>query len=360
MKFDYCVGNPPYQEMCGKTASQTQGNSNWVYQHIATAVDNFSNNSCLIYPFGGWFDDPNALGGFGNRILTDGHTVSVSAFEGTTDKRAWYRNDKQPLPLFGDIANLSAGVCIVVRDNKNIHNKYKYYNRVYSDKIVDVNVGDANILTPNPEFVTINKKLGTDRLFLHTKKGIFGIESNFVQLNSDSVSLSSEDWVNPIILLTNDRAGSAGRATRFYTDITTIKKGKEYIDKYKVICTSAYPKQKFSSGKPTVKNVKKRVVDLIEILPKQSAFGRSRMLLFSSDKESECNNFLKYMQTTFVCSLLLEEPNRRTAIGFIIPYQDFSDNSDIAWTADIEDIDRQLFKKYNLTESEIAYLRRTE
>ena len=360
MKFDYCIGNPPYQETIGKTESQSQGNSNWVYHKIANAVDEIAGVSCLIYPFGGWFDSPEALGGFGNKILTDGHTICVYAFEGTSDKRAWFRTDKQPQPLFGEIANLSAGVCVVLRDNKHKHDAYKYSNRVYSDAIVDICKSDIEILTPNPVFIALNKKLGGDRLVTHTKKGLFGIESNFVELNSDMVSYSPDDWEEPILLLTNDKSGSAGRATKFYTDISTIEKGKEYIDLYKVITTSAYPKQKFSSGKPTLDNIKKRAKEIIEVLPAHSAFGRSRMLLFASDRKEDCDNFIKYTQTTFFAGLMLEEPNRRTAIGFVIPYQDFTNSSDIDWSQSIEDIDKQLYAKYNLTESEIAYLSRTE
>ena len=46
---------------------------------------------------------------------------------------------------------------------------------------------------------------------------------------------------------------------------------------------------------------------------------------------------------------MLQEPNRSSVFGFIIPDQDFSDNSDIDWDKPIETIDEQLFKKYGIT-----------
>lgn len=39
-----------------------------------------------------------------------------------------------------------------------------------------------------------------------------------------------------------------------------------------------------------------------------------------------------------------------------VPLQDFTENSDIDWNKDVTDIDKQLYKKYNLTEAEIKFI----
>ena len=39
-----------------------------------------------------------------------------------------------------------------------------------------------------------------------------------------------------------------------------------------------------------------------------------------------------------------------------VPNQDFTRNSDINWAKSIYEIERQLYKKYNLQEKEIAYI----
>ena len=157
-------------------------------------------------------------------------------------------------------------------------------------------------------------------------------------------------------MLTNDKAGSSGRAKLFWTDRNTIQKGIEYIDLYKVVAPSAYPKQKFSSGTPTVTNVQERAKSMVELLPQGSAFGRSRLMLFASESKKDCENFIKYTQTKFFAGLLLQEPNRRSAFGFIIPIQDFTSNSDIDWSKSISDIDKQLYQKYGLSKDEIAFI----
>ena len=40
----------------------------------------------------------------------------------------------------------------------------------------------------------------------------------------------------------------------------------------------------------------------------------------------------------------------------LVPLQDFTGNSDIDWNKPIPAIDVQLYKKYNLDESEIAFI----
>ena len=39
-----------------------------------------------------------------------------------------------------------------------------------------------------------------------------------------------------------------------------------------------------------------------------------------------------------------------------VPIQDFTAKSDIDWTQDVNDIDKQLYKKYGLNKKEIAYI----
>lgn len=39
-----------------------------------------------------------------------------------------------------------------------------------------------------------------------------------------------------------------------------------------------------------------------------------------------------------------------------VPLQDFTEGSDIDWNKPIPDIDKQLYKKYNLSEDEIEFI----
>ena len=353
MKFDYCIGNPPYQLTSEKSANQDQANSIYIYQFFQFMADDIAKTSCLIYPFG-WFDAPNMFNGLGNKILNDGHTKIVYAYEAANDKRYWYRTDKKQEPVFNDVG-IPSGVSIVIREDK-YNPTFKYMNRMYSDKIIDVAVGET--VTPNPLFLEINKKLGEKRLADIVVKNMFNIESDFAERNPDKVSFDKNDFKDPIILITNNKSGKAGRATKFYTDRSTITTNEEMIDTFKVVTISAYPKSHFvieKTGK-SLEGIKQQTSKVVEIVDSPSAVGRTKIVLFSSKNKKECENFLKYFQTDFVAICILNEPIRSALFGFIIPLQDFSDNSDIDWNKSVEEINQQLYKKYKLTKEEINFI----
>ena len=75
-----------------------------------------------------------------------------------------------------------------------------------------------------------------------------------------------------------------------------------------------------------------------------------------SKNKEDCDNFIKYTNTNFFAGLTIQEPNRRATFGEIIPLQDFTNDSDIDWTTSIDDINLQLYKKYNLSKEEIDFI----
>ena len=355
MKFDAVVGNPPYQKSVEKTESQSQSNSKWVYYLFQNIADMIGKKSSLVYPFGGWFDNNQTFQGFGKRILSDGHTFSVKAFEGTSDKRAWYRNDINPNPIFGDGVNLSAGVSIVNRDMTKTYKTFEYSNRMYSDTPREVNINEWKRLSPNPDF-TVGIKLIGDKLKKYVSNKTFGIESDFIENNPELYSLLPNQFKKPIRLLTNDKAGSVGRAKWYYIERTTIDKNANLIEQYKVAMPSAYPKQKLVSGKPTIEQVLYRASEIIQIFKPKEIFGRSKMLIFNSSEKVDVENFIKYTKTRFFAYMVLNEPNRSFSFGFVIPLLDFRVNSDIDWSKPISELDQQLYSKFNFSLKEIDFI----
>ena len=69
----------------------------------------------------------------------------------------------------------------------------------------------------------------------------------------------------------------------------------------------------------------------------------------------------KYMDTSFFRFLLFlghgtMQVNQK--VFSLVPLQDFTTSSDINWSESIENIDKQLYVKYNLTGDEIAFIER--
>ena len=68
---------------------------------------------------------------------------------------------------------------------------------------------------------------------------------------------------------------------------------------------------------------------------------------------------LKYIKTKFtrtLVSVLKITQDLNADKWKYVPLQDFTENSDIDWSVSISNIDKQLYKKYGLSEKEIAFI----
>ena len=67
---------------------------------------------------------------------------------------------------------------------------------------------------------------------------------------------------------------------------------------------------------------------------------------------------LKYIKTKFFRTMvgILKTTQHSTTTYKYVPIQDFTPESDIDWSKSIEEVDKQLYKKYNLSDKEIAFI----
>lgn len=77
--------------------------------------------------------------------------------------------------------------------------------------------------------------------------------------------------------------------------------------------------------------------------------------------KAECEAVISYLSTKFLRFLVSFAKNTQHATSKVyrfVPLQDFTSSSDIDWSKEVEDIDRQLYKKYDLDADEIAFIER--
>ena len=70
-------------------------------------------------------------------------------------------------------------------------------------------------------------------------------------------------------------------------------------------------------------------------------------------------NLQKYFSSKFLrflVGVLKVSQNLYQNVYEFVPIQDFTNKSDIDWKKNVEEIDQQLYKKYNLSPSEISYI----
>ncbi|MEE0990545.1 MAG: Eco57I restriction-modification methylase domain-containing protein [Paludibacteraceae bacterium] len=75
--------------------------------------------------------------------------------------------------------------------------------------------------------------------------------------------------------------------------------------------------------------------------------------------EEICYNIIKYIKTLFfryLVSIKKRTQDNPSSVFQFVPLQDFTSNSDIDWSKSIEEIDKQLYAKYNLSEDEIDFI----
>lgn len=83
------------------------------------------------------------------------------------------------------------------------------------------------------------------------------------------------------------------------------------------------------------------------------------LIVGASESKLVVENEYKYIQTRFLCFLLMlsvSSINLSSEKYQFIPLQDFTSNSDINWSRSISEIDTQLYAKYELSEEEIAFI----
>ena len=115
MKFDYVIGNPPYQEEA-ENKSETNGQAprtNIFYFQIE--ADKISNeSSCMIYPGGRWIQQSGkGVKEFGKKQINDPNLQTVE----------FYADSKE---IFGQAADLSDGVTIVTKKKNRNQKGFDY------------------------------------------------------------------------------------------------------------------------------------------------------------------------------------------------------------------------------------------
>ena len=150
------------------------------------------------------------------------------------------------------------------------------------------------------------------------------------------------DKEKEIKLLTNDKAGKSGRARWYIANRNVIESGREYIDKWKVVVSSANAGgQKRSSQ--------------ISLMDNYSAFGRSRVALKTFKTKKEAEFFKRYCVSCLIKFAFLLTDEALTSLAKLVPdIQDYTQKNQFIDFDD--DIDNQLFKIFDLTDAEKKYV----
>lgn len=313
MKFDVIIGNPPYQLEDGGAGASARPIYNIFVEQAKKLEPRYLS---MIIP-SRWFAGGKGLDAFRKSMLTDKRVVRLVD----------YVNAKDCFPGI----SLGGGVCYFLWDRDN------------PQKCLFTNIHDGKKSTELREldefsvFVRYNEAMSIIRKVLHEKESkVSSVVGSRNPFGLSSSTRGSEDK-KEIALFSSDGLS--------YISLSEVKKGKELINKYKVMVskvTSEHAGEPDKSGMVTV-------LSTIAVLKPKEVCTDSYLIAFSSDDITEVDNFSKYMCTKFFRFLLLQAVSSinlsKDKFQFV-PMQDFS----IVWT------DKDLYKKYDLTNEEIDFI----
>lgn len=325
MKFDAVVGNPPYQKITGGSKAQATPLYN-LFISISKKLN--PNYISMIMP-SRWFSGGMGLDLFRKEMLNDRRIK----------KYIDYTNAKDCFPN----VSIGGGIGYFLWDDKynndcifvNIHNGVTTIkNRILNefDVFVRFNQG-IDIINK------IKEKKENNITNIITALNPFGINSNIrgnkIKSKNDLVLHSSQG----ISFISSD----------------SVKIGISLIDKYKVMISKVISEHALEPDK----NGKFKLFSTLKVIDKKEVCTFSYFIIGGYSSKNQADNLCSYLKTKFVRFLTLlsmSSINLSKDKFQFVPLQDFTNKSDINWNCSIEEIDKQLYKKYNLTSEEIKFI----
>ncbi len=338
MKFDVVIGNPPYQENNENTSDTP------IYPQFIDLSFRLADIATLITPGRFLFNAGKTPKAWNNQILNNNHVKVVQYFQKSnevfphTDIKGGvtitlYDANKQiePIGLFTPFEELRK-----IRDKiKNSSATSSLTDIIYLQNKFDL----RKLYKDHPEFKKVISSNGKEKRI---------VTSSLDNLNIFTDKKKSSEDVKVLgIIKGNKRIFKY--INRKYID---ENESKNFL-KYKILV----PK---SNGSGALGEVLSTPL-IGEPLIGEPLIGYTQSFIgFGAfDTRAESENLLKYIKTKFCRALLgilkitQDNPPEKWRL---VPMQDFTHNSDINWTASIKDIDKQLYKKYNLSKDEIKFI----
>lgn len=331
MKFDAVVGNPPYQD------SKEGGKDLPIYQYFYETSESISDVYCLISPARFLFDAGATNSDWNKKMLTS-ENIKVLQFT---------RRSNEIFPN----TDIKGGVAVLLRDaNKELGpiGFFTSFNELDSilKKVKIYSKEDISELIYGVTSYTFTRKLYEDlpdavnrvgdgsgnqmtssifeaipEIFSNTRKSALDIQI-YGRKNNERVF----QWVN-----------------REYINLPTN------FEKYKVFLPAANGSGEIGEALSTP-------------IVGDAFIGHTATFISIGEfeTEQEAENCLKYLKSKFCRTMLgikkTTQHNKTKKVWECVPNQDFTQYSELDWSKSISEIDKQLYKKYKLSNEEIAFI----
>ena len=326
MKFDAIVGNPPYQEDTGggSAANVAAKQARPVYNLFVDQAKTMQPHYISMIMPARWYAGGIELNDFRNEMLNDPHLIRLTDFVNSKD-------------CFSTV-DIAGGICYFLwnRDKEevcevtNVSGLERHTMRRHLNEFGEI------FIRSNESLSIIHKVLNRSEHFLTDRVqpiDAFGFPS--------AARGEKEPFIGCISLIHSQGTG--------YIKRSDVKKNAELIDKYKATISILVPCNGEVGIDPS-KGYKAITTPRIEIPGEVNTC--SYLVLGAFDTEAEIKNYKQYLMckfTRFMLRLTYSSMHIARANFVFVSDQDFTEE----WT------DEKLYKKYELTEDEIAFIEST-
>lgn len=325
MKFNAVVGNPPYMLKQDATSDTP------IYHQFMELGFQLSPLATFITPGRFLFDAGKTPKEFNSKMLNDDY-FKVVRYEPDSTKVFEKVDIKGGIAITMHNTNMKYGRIIRFTSHDELHTilkkviEHKDFDSI--DKLIYLQnkFNLTELYKDYPEYKTIIGSNGREKRLT---------TSIFNQLDMFSSVRKNDEDLEIIGLINNNRVYR-------YIPKRYIE-AHENLYKYKVVI----PK---SNGSGAIGEVLSTPI---------LGYTQSFIGIGAFEKEAEADAALKYVKTKFMrtmLGILKVTQDNNTDVWKFVALQDFTSNSDIDWSQNIPDIDRQLYSKYNLSDDEIDFI----
>ena len=333
MKFDFIIGNPPYQD---ETLGENTTYAPPIYNFFMDEAYKLAEKVELIHPARFLFNAGSTPKDWNKKMLSDEHL-----------KVLYYEQDSSKVFSNTDI---KGGVAITYRDeteNFGAIETFTAFNELNSIMRKVNTPSDCNV----SNIVYIQNRFNLEVLFADYPSSISGIGSNgrdsrfekniFKKVSEVFSNEQTDSSIKVLGIIDNKRVWR-------YIDQKYVDKSHENLYKYKVLVPT-------SNGSGAIGEVLSTPLIGSPLI----GYTRSFIGIGAFETKDEGEAALKYIKSKFARTMLgilkITQDNNKPTWRYV-PLQDFTVNSDIDWSQSVAGIDRQLYAKYGLDEREIEFI----
>ncbi len=334
MKFDFCIGNPPYQ---GEKKSNSSRDLP-VYDRFMDESYKISDKVMFITPARFLFNAGFTSKEWNGKMLNDEH-LKVLSFEANSSK------------VFPN-TQIEGGVAITYRDSNSIFGKIGEF--IPFDELISI-VHKCRTNNSMSDLISSRDLFHYSDLFFEKYP-----EKRKVNNNNNVVNSNAFERFEDVFTIKPTREDDLCFWGRYQSKRVYRYILKEYIEDNPYIVQNKVIFGRANGGAGTTTGERAAaVMGEPTVSYSMSGFTDSFLCIGLGSDKIAADNCAKYIRTKFARALLstLKRTDSITKDKWLnVPLQDFTSSSDIDWSKPISEIDQQLYKKYELSQEEIDFI----